>query len=915
MMRKPIQRKFFHKSISIAALATFVLPLNLLTAVSWSTVDTAPQIYHTILPSGQQVYVQEIHTQPIVTIDTWVNTGSAQEVPHDNGVSHFLEHLTFKGTLHHKPGEIDRILESHGAEFNAATSDDFTHFHITMPASFLPIAAKLQADMLMNASINPPELTHERKVVQEEINRSLDSPGRKAYIALDKLLFAGHPYAMDTLGPKYNIQTLPRQEILGYYHKWYQLKNFKTVVVGDVNHQQVAALIQKVFDQAYAEQTRPKAGIPHFEPVHPLTHPKSTVFSDPNIAAEEFELGFQAPSVKGRSENDALDIAASILGQGSSSRLYQDLKEKQQLVNEISVDNGTQRQAGVFAVYAAMKPKNREAAKKAILKELERFKAQGPTPAEMQKAKTQVIKDFAFLNESTGGVAESIGYSVTIGKLSDYSEYVNNIQKVTAQEVQAAAQKYLNFDKAAMVEEIPGAKDAGATQQEQQNIALLQNAAKVPVASSQNAMKTVQNTAQVSKVVLPDGATLLLKPSPTTQTVAIDIFAKGGRLAESKPGVPQLTSSLLLKGTKSRTEAQISDELGRLGLSLDASSDNDTFQITGTCVAGDFSKLLLILQDVLQNPTFSQSELDKTRADLIEALKTGRNQPSSLMFENMTHGLYPNHPYGAVGKTVEEALPSVTRQDVVSYYHKEMQPKNLVISVAGNFDPGLVKTSLQQIVEGLPVEEAFHAPKYQPVQPLSKNVTIIAHKPQQAATWVGYAWLAPAISTHKDYLTLKVINALLGSGLSSRLFVDLREKHGWAYQVSSMFPSSLEKGSFAMYIGTDPRNLENVQNGFEQEVTRLLTQPVSAQELQDAKNKLTGTFALAHESNANQAYYLGFYETMGVGYQFDKEYPQLVQQITPQDVQRVAKEIFGQPRVVSIVDPKEVIGQLNTHEN
>ncbi|HEY9744627.1 MAG TPA: pitrilysin family protein, partial [Oculatellaceae cyanobacterium] len=166
--------------------------------VAWANTPV-PVIIETKLPTGQTLYIKEDHSQPIVTIDTWVKTGSVNETPEINGVSHFLEHLLFKGTATYKPGELDRILESRGAKFNAATSDDYTHYYITTATPYFEEALRLHADMLLNAAIPEEELPQERKVVQEEINRANDNPDRQLYMTLAKMLYGSHGYALDTL--------------------------------------------------------------------------------------------------------------------------------------------------------------------------------------------------------------------------------------------------------------------------------------------------------------------------------------------------------------------------------------------------------------------------------------------------------------------------------------------------------------------------------------------------------------------------------------------------------------------------------------------------------------------------------------------------------------------------------------------
>jgi predicted Zn-dependent peptidase len=226
----------------------------------------------------------------------------------------------------------------------------------------------------------------------------------------------------------------------------------------------------------------------------------------------------------------------------------------------------------------------------------------------------------------------------------------------------------------------------------------------------------------------------------------------------------------------------------------------------------------------------------------------------------------------------------------------------MVVSAVGNFDPKTLQNYLNSLYPACSNCErsVISTPA---VPSLTQSKTVTQQKPKLSATWIAQGWLVPPIRNQKDYVTLKVLNSLLGTGMSSRLFVDLREKQGLAYVVGSMYPTREEQSRFVAYIGTDPGNITRVQNGFIQEIQRLQKELVPATELSEAKSKLIGSFALGHDSNLNQAYYLGLYEIIGAGYEFDEQYAKLIEEITPQDVQRVAQTYFSGPSVTSLVQP------------
>jgi zinc protease len=870
--------------------------------VAWANTPV-PVIIETKLPTGQTLYIKEDHSQPIVTIDTWVKTGSVNETPEINGVSHFLEHLLFKGTATYKPGELDRILESRGAKFNAATSDDYTHYYITTATPYFEEALRLHADMLLNAAIPEEELPQERKVVQEEINRANDNPDRQLYMTLAKMLYGSHGYALDTLGPKENIANIPRERILEYYHYWYQPKNFNTIVVGDVNPEQVRELVAKAFPappfQPPQNYVPPTVGL-----VTPPAGVQTDVVENPNISQAYFALAMLGPAQQKPEDVYALDIAMLVLGSGKSSRLYQALKEKQPLATSVSAGNYTQKYSGMLIVSAQAKPENREAVKQELLSQLVRLRNEGITQEELEKAKTQYLKDFIFQNETTDGVSSSLGYSVTIGSFQDYLDHVSNVEKVSLESVRDALNRYIRLERSVSVEMLPSALKAEPAQERAHNLALIQAAQAQALSLGQASVSSaVANVQEPQKTILSNGITLISKPLRDSSTVAIKVFVHGGQGAETTPGVAPLTASLLMQGTRNRSAETISRELESKGMSLSVASDADAIEVTGSAVHEDFGELLSVLSDVLTQPSFEAAEIAKVKERLRQAILASRDTPSSVAFENLGAALYPNHPYGNEGKRVEANLNKITRQDILNFYRRLFVPQNMVISVVGNFDPVVLKSALSALYPPC----GDYKPKRIPVPPvpaISKSQTVTERRPKLSATWMAQGWLAPSIEDRKDFIALKVLNSLLGTGMSSRLFTDLREKQGLAYVVGSAYPSREQASRFMMYIGTDPVNIEKVKAGFAEEIRRLREELVPEQELKEAKSKLIGSFALAHDTNLNQAYFLGLYESLGVGYEFDREYPKLVEQVTAADIQRVARKYLSGPSVLSVVQPE-----------
>jgi zinc protease len=927
----------------------------LVPAPALAQAGTGPSVSR--LPSGQQVIVQENHQQPIVTIDTWVRTGSVNETPGNNGVSHFLEHLLFKGTAKHPTGQLDQLLEGRGAQSNAATSDDFTHYHITLPSSFFEEALQLHADMLMGATIAPDALQRERAVVQEEINRADDNPQRRLFIELIARLFPGHGYALDTLGPKTNIAHIPRADICGYYRHWYQPKNLTTVVVGHVQAHQTMHAIERAFRSAAAaapsvsdDASRTQACAPQAKYQAPVVTPPQTLAStqpvavampDARVSQVQWVLGFRAPSLAQRKASLALNVAMAVLGQGRSARLVRQLRDDRALVSGVSAGSQAMKYGGLAYIGLDLPPEKVAAARPALLQELNRLLQEGITAEELAKIKTQTVRSFLFENESTQDVAEGLGYYASLSQVSDYTRYVADVQALTVSDVNEALRRYIQPKAAVWLALVPASSGKPNVLVPAEESKTMQAAlAQLGQASSPEAQNPTATTAAdvgrptrpapeaslaaVKKVRLPQGTVLLMKPNAGAQTVAIQAFFRGGEAVEPKPGVAALAMAMLTRGTTVRPASALHEELESAGLTLGATSNEDVLQVSAASAAQDLGHLLLVLQDVLAHPRWDAAEFARQKSLLKENLTAALDQPANLAADKLQGSLYGSHPYGHNAQRVLASLPTVGLADVEAYYRAQFVPKKMVVSVVGQFQPTNVQAAVTQWEHDLAAKTvpskgtptAAASPGPAPLALKESQVLRLA-KPggasqqQQAAastpgalgaTWIQQGWLAPPLG-HPGLIPLKVLNSALGTGMSSRLFVNLREKGGLAYSVGSTYPSLRQPSRFVLQIGTAPKNLDAVTAGFRKEITRLQEEPIPAEELDAAKQKLVGQFALAHESNAQQAYFLGYYEALGVGYEYDQRYPEAALRVTPADVQAVAKSVFSRPSVTVIVAP------------
>ena len=821
------------------------------------------------LPNGQTVVVQEIHNNPIVTIDTWIKTGSINENDSNNGISHFLEHLFFKGTKLHPTGEMDRILESKGAIVNAATSKDFTHYYITIPSEDFDTALELHSDMLLNPQIPRKELEQERKVVLEEISKDGNSPSKKVYENLNTMMYTTHPYKRKVIGTADNVGTMRREEILEYFNKYYSPSNMVTLIIGDVDTEKVINKIQTSFNQPYKKPVKHR-----FKKEHQLQNQKR------NIEYTDSQSGYLMMGFRGASIDDnetfVLDVLAEALGGGHSSRLYKNVKEQKGLSYAVSASNGSFRDDGIFYISANFMPASKDKLEKAIFEEISNIQKYGITQEELNRAKSAIIQDTYYARESTANIASELGYIITLTGNSDlYKNYVDGINKVSAHDVQIAAQKYLGVNKSALSFVLPKYMENSDS-----NIADKKN----------HTYKKVSENSGIAKYQIDNNATMLINENKNNDIIAITIIAKGGEFLEKIPGEGTMVAGTMLKGTKNYSAQELSQILDENGIKIEPSCSEDYFVIDVQTTTAKIDKTLEILNEIVNNALFDDYEIEKFRSEILSKFKQRRDIPMNVAIENFKTLIFEGSVYSHTNKILEKTMPSVSKADMISYYNKILDSKNVIVSINGNVDS---EKMIQEFGSMLKDKKnpRFDFSNYT-VTKLTSPKTITQKINDLQTSWLFMGWQAASVRDKKDFVTLKVINTLLGSGLSSRLYRNLREADGLAYQLGSSYSPKMLGGTFMTYIGTNPKSLEYSREKMLAEVNRLKLEFVSDSELKDAKDRLKGGFIIALETNAEKASNVGFFEAYGFGYDFLNTYIKMIDEVTASDIVKVANKYF-----------------------
>lgn len=424
-------------------------------------------------------------------------------------------------------------------------------------------------------------------------------------------------------------------------------------------------------------------------------------------------------------------------------------------------------------------------------------------------------------------------------------------------------------------------------------------------------MQNISNfKSSIYRTVLANGIVLLVTENPAADIIAAKIFVRAGSCYENREqaGLAHLLSAIMTKGCDGLSSLEIAEKVESVGASLSTDAGTDYFLLSLKTVTSDFTEILALSGLLLRSPTFPENEVELEKRLAIQDIRSRKEQPFNLAFEQMRQAMYQNHPYSLSVLGTQTTVDTITRADLVEFHQTHFRPDNIVISIAGRITTNKAEDLVTEVFgDWLSPTQPRHIldlPAIS-VQPQSCIQTL---NTQQSILMLGY--MGPSVSA-PGYAALKLLSSYLGNGLSSRLFVELREKRGLAYEVSAIYSTRLFPASFIVYMGTAPENTNIALEGLRHEVEILCNHELSEEELQIAKNKILGQYALGKQTNGQIAHIYGWYEILGLGIEFDQEFQQLINQVSSKLAMTAANRYLQEP-YVSLVGPEPAIALVNS---
>lgn len=828
--------------------------------------EQAGDVRAVTLDNGLEVLLVERPNMPVAIVDIWVGVGSVNEDPSLNGIAHFFEHMIFKGS-EKRLGLVDQEVDSLGGQTNAATSFDWTHYYINVPSEQIDQAIDILTDSLVNGAFPADELELERNVVLREGGQRDDNPnsflGREFYQAF----YGDSLYGLSILGTPESLGNITREAFLDFLATYYVPNNMTVVVVGDIDSDAILAMLEEKLGGLEGQ------ALPDFAPKMPTPRTEPEIIEiERDVSLGYLIYGWPAPSINEPDDVVAMDVLLQVLSGGRGSRFYQNIVKDLGIVNSANAGYATTKYPGIFTLFAAFPYENRALVEQALFIELQRILDGDLSEAELARAKTILISADQFSHETNAGLAQSLGFYSVVG--DDYTfalDYQDKIRAITIENILAVARKYIDLDAYLQMVLIPQGQAETATAE------------------------------MDDLITLDNGLRLILREDPGTDTVAIQAFVGTGTVVEraEQAGISQFTQRLLLRGTQSLSEEALFEQIENLGASLSQSQLPDMGNLALVATTETWQEALPLYLDTLLTPAFSPAEFQSVKEEMLRTLQARADDNFSLISDNLQKALYGDGGYGNPELGTVETISNLTLDDVKTFYSTYYIPNNMVISAAGNFNAALLRKKLEARLSSL-TPGADNLRLAQSVQPLNENTSVAAEK-ESNLTWFMLGFPAPSVAD-PDYPAMKVLNSVLGGGMSSRLFSILRDDQGLAYSTSSYYPSRAGESHFVTYVIALPENAELAKEGMLAILQDIKENGISTEELERAINKEIGSFVLRRETAQRRAYDIGWYEMLGAGIELDATYPDRLRAVTAEDVQRVA-ETYLTTYVLSSVGP------------
>jgi len=831
-------------------------------------------VARTILPNGLTLLVRPDSSAALASVQVWVKTGSIHEGRElGAGLSHYLEHMLFKGTARRSGREITAAVQASGGYINAYTTFDRTVYYIDLPSEHLEVAVDILADAVLHSTLPEDEVSREKDVILREIAMTRDDPDNRLWEGLFASAFREHPYRHPIIGHKDVFAAVDRKALVDYYTERYVPNNIVVVIAGDVEAQQAAAAVGRHFGAAPRSRLAPV-----LVPAEPVQLGPRSVHRAEKVEVVRAALAWPIPGLTDPSA-PALDLLALVLGEGDSSVLWQEIRDKRRLVHSINASSWNPGSSGLFCVSftcdAGMREKS-EAAVKGLLRSLA---APGAfTARQVRKAQRQSVVSEINSYKTMSGQASRLGLAeVVVGDLEFSRTYFERLNACGPADLRRVLREFL----------VPERLISASLEPESAAHAAAGTRAKAP-----------PERPDFEEVRLPNGARIVFQRDTRLPNLQINVLTHGGPLSEEprRRGSSALLANLLTKDTRRRSAAEVARRIEEVGGSFSSYSGDNSLGVSAEILPGDAALALDLLEEGIIEPAFKGETLSVERASQLAGLREEHDDIVALSRRMIRARFFGRHPFALSAQGDEKGVAATEAADLSELWKRLMVGQGVVASVAGDFEPGRLIPRLTKLLSEIPRGKQISggAPYAGPDEPAD----LVERQPREQAV-VLQAFPGSVLGA-PDFHAGEVADELF-SGMASRLFERVRDQKGLAYFIRSGRVAGTTAAMFYFISGTQPGKEDEVLAEIGAEIERVQSGGVTADELLRCQVRLKAGRRKALQTNSARSLQAGLDTLQGRSANYWKKYDSLIDAVTLDGVAAFARGHLQKARRIQLV--------------
>ncbi|MEO6328988.1 MAG: pitrilysin family protein [Ginsengibacter sp.] len=838
-----------------------------------------------VLDNGLRLLVHEDHKAPIAAFNIWYHVGSKNEKTGKTGFAHLFEHLMFNGSENYND-DYFQLMDAIGAtDLNGTTSNDRTNYFENVPVSVLDKILWIESDRMgyLLGVVDSSKLDEQRGVVQNEKRQGENQPYAIAReLTLKSTYPANHPYSWTVIGSMDDLNAASLNDVKDWFKTYYGPNNAVIVIAGDVNAGSILQKVKKYF-----------GGIPATPPIAKNTAWVAKMsgihrqVAQDRVPQARLQNTWNVPGW-GTQEATYLDLLSSILTNGKTSRLYKRLVYDEQIATNVSSYIYDREIGGQFIIVSDAKPGIAlEKINRIIAEEIKKIVTEGPTAAELERAKTTYFADFVKGMERIGGFggkSDILAQNETFGGSADHYKEVHTwIKNAVPANIRKAGNQWLT-DGEYVLEIQPYGNYTAA------NDSML-NRKQQPPFGITPAIKFPP----VNEFTLSNGLKIVLVERKSVPVINMSLMVNAGYAADQfgLPGLASFTMGMMDEGTKTKNSLQISDLLSDLGATLNSSSDLDYSYLSMTMLKTNFDPSLNLFKDVLFNPSFPQKDFDRIKKEKILQIKQEESRPVTMGLRVLPKLLYgKGHAYSNpyTGSGTEESINKITRNELAKFHQTWFAPNNAVLIVAGDVNAGELKAKLESGFATWQKQSVPEKNTSDVALPAVPTVFIV-DKPGALQSVIFAAELSPS-GKDADRESIGIMNKILGGEFTSRINMNLREGKHWSYGSFSIILDAIGPSLFTAYapVQTDKTKESIVE--VQKELTQFVSsKPVSDSEFNKVQKNAVAQLPGSWETNAAVLSTLQDAIKYNRGVAYLSTYASMLQNLKIGDIQKAAGKV------------------------